>query len=470
MSKKSGFIRNRVVIPAAKSFLKGYKAFNDNNTVKEIGFILDVIKPVSKLIKDITVPRNYNESIISYNASRLENTIHNGKNIANALEATVQELTGTEFDRVRDFMQDKYKYSLDTTVHLLLIELVKTEPSRMKLLIEQKFHSHTYHKAWTDKEETQNNTKSGIWSIDLGLQAPIYVNGTNSYFKQIMLDVNSGITVNMVCEQVFAISHDTFWKDRGNQIALMSSEAKSFDDSDGNNNTYILEDRMIEPQESEIADKILGDCKKYIQKGKNKCFLLYGPPGTGKTTAVQKIVTDLNERSVRLTLEYLSRTNLPRLYAFLRVLRPTVLILDDFDRLPNQNIYLDMFQELRRFVPIVLLTANDITKLNTAIKRPGRIDRVYTVLELDDKVLRKVLNKFWDQTPETIKKMPISFVQEFADRAEEEGIEEAIYSFEDLWTRFDENIKEWNNISKNSQNLPTIEMNITGDEECYDED
>jgi SpoVK/Ycf46/Vps4 family AAA+-type ATPase len=121
--------------------------------------------------------------------------------------------------------------------------------------------------------------------------------------------------------------------------------------------------------------------KKYMEKGVRRCICLQGKPGTGKSTLTRTAATLINKRTVKVTSTAFRRMHFAHWKTMIALLSPDLLILDDIDRIPDLEEYLDRFEDAYYTVPLTLFTSNDLDEVPEAFLRPGRIDQV---LELDD--------------------------------------------------------------------------------------
>lgn len=193
----------------------------------------------------------------------------------------------------------------------------------------------------------------------------------------------------------------------------------------------------------------------YLKGRQSRVVLLQGPPGCGKTT----FLCDFCYKHFKSTMIF-SPDSLPTpvksegpssepndFTKKIKFLGPEVVVLDDFDRLPDQEAmsshYLNLLEEISDVVPLVFLTTNDFTKLPTALLRAGRIsqiinipypspDELYEVLKLklnmyiqsgsnfpalptDEKGIEDIKSLFKGQTG--------AYVEELIDRAKVVGWE-----------------------------------------------
>ena len=60
-------------------------------------------------------------------------------------------------------------------------------------------------------------------------------------------------------------------------------------------------------------------------------------------------------------------------------LKPSMVVIDDFDRIDNAVAFLDFLEKIRKDVRLLVVTTNDWASLPRAVRRPGRFDEVFTV-------------------------------------------------------------------------------------------
>ncbi|WP_437309966.1 AAA family ATPase [Sorangium sp. So ce388] len=108
-----------------------------------------------------------------------------------------------------------------------------------------------------------------------------------------------------------------------------------------------------------------------------RTLLLYGPPGTGKTSLVSGVARLAGGRLLKIDAASLPQIGVQELGFLLEALRPRFLLIDDYDRAPVDEArarLLFMFERLKTMGPSVFVTVNDVTKLDQALLRSGRID------------------------------------------------------------------------------------------------
>ena len=130
-------------------------------------------------------------------------------------------------------------------------------------------------------------------------------------------------------------------------------------------------------------------------------LLAAGDPGTGKSLFSRKLSEQRGARFLKIDAPPLSAMTVPELDFMLRVLRPGVVVIDDFDRVnftETASRVLHLFEQLHNTLPVlVVLTVNDTTQLDEALLRSGRIDEIvdFTLPGLDERAW--ILTEFLPQ-------------------------------------------------------------------------
>lgn len=131
---------------------------------------------------------------------------------------------------------------------------------------------------------------------------------------------------------------------------------------------------------------IVGDIKKYIAENKKIGLILHGPPGNGKSYFIRWLAKELNVPiSIPVMDNYIHDTQFTKM--FVRVKKPSIILMEDFDSIFDGRKAVLEDQELRfsavlnvldgLVAPsgslIFIITTNHINKIDPALKdRPSR--------------------------------------------------------------------------------------------------
>lgn len=193
-------------------------------------------------------------------------------------------------------------------------------------------------------------------------------------------------------------------------------------------------DDSMSPLPSEIADKTCVHLKKFLNAGMSRSIMIYGPPGTGKSTMTRAIVDGLNMRSFRIRVEDLKDLDNSILTESINIFKPDAIILDDFDRVSQQESLLETLEFFQRNVKLIIATVNDRSRLDRALLRPGRFDEFIHVTKMDDKIVKHMLGEFSDAY-EIVKDWPIAYIEEYVKRRKFMSSEETMDSIKELTSR-----------------------------------
>ena len=186
-----------------------------------------------------------------------------------------------------------------------------------------------------------------------------------------------------------------------------------------------LTDTLIAPR---VFDQIEADFVRPWRTGepsKNYSMLLYGPPGTGKTTIASSIADALGFRLLTVTVSdflgaggALVEARAKAIFQMLGAQSHCVILFDemdaflldrDSDHYRNQDTLfqfltpgmLTKINDLRKAArSIFIIATNYEGRIDSAIKRPGRIDRQYLLLPADLKKRKSIIK---DALPNKIK-------------------------------------------------------------------
>jgi hypothetical protein len=184
-------------------------------------------------------------------------------------------------------------------------------------------------------------------------------------------------------------------------------------------------------------DAIEHRCRAFLEKGIHRSVLFQGPPGTGKSLGVRHLVKALGMNSVRVDLSTIEGKGggglISLLETLLKLMRPDVLLLDDFDHVEAEGRMLHFWEAANRLCRLVLVTVNDPGKLTEAMLRPGRFDDRFVVDRLDRNVLFKMVED--DSVLDMMETLPVAYVTEFKKRRAALGPEQAAREIPELVRR-----------------------------------
>lgn len=187
---------------------------------------------------------------------------------------------------------------------------------------------------------------------------------------------------------------------------------------------------------SQNAEKYTSYIKKCMDANINRSLMFYGPPGSGKSTLARTIVSNLGFKSIRFRIEDLTGViSNQSIFEAIEIFKPDAIILDDFDRTSEQAHLLEMLEYFQTNVKLVILTINNRSNLNEAILRPGRVDELIFVNEIDENVIRGLLGENLQDAYDLVKDWPIAFIQEYVKRRKFLSSEEAENSTRELVSR-----------------------------------
>jgi hypothetical protein len=195
----------------------------------------------------------------------------------------------------------------------------------------------------------------------------------------------------------------------------------------------LREDRLIDSMPSMAADEIYQRCQRFIGAGHRRSVLLHGQPGTGKSHIIRQVATRSGQMTLRLHARDIERAS--GLPALIDLLEPGAVLIDDIDRLREPGSILEEIDEMRTGASLLLVTANDLSKLDPALLRPGRFDDVVHVATLDDGVLDRLLVDVPLAEAARLRRLPVAYVHEFLRHQDAFGHEAAIAAMAELEKR-----------------------------------
>ena len=213
-------------------------------------------------------------------------------------------------------------------------------------------------------------------------------------------------------------------------------------------------DNSMDPLPSALAEASCAHLKKFLDAGVPRSIMIYGPPGTGKSTMTRAIVNNLKLRSFRIRVEDLKDLDNSILSEAVSIFNPDAIILDDFDRVSQQESLLETLEFFQRHVKLIVATVNDRNKLDRALLRPGRFDEFIRVTKMDDSVVKHLLGDYVDAF-ETVKDWPIAYIEEYVKRRRFMSPEETMTSIKELTSRI-QILNSYDDDDNDELKLPTF--------------
>ena len=169
--------------------------------------------------------------------------------------------------------------------------------------------------------------------------------------------------------------------------------------------------------DSNLAEEISDRLKMYLNSGYTRSVMFEGPPGTGKSSLVRSICKRLDLSSIRIRVEDISTAygSNSTIYELLSMLKPDVIVLDDFDRSLHTTSLFEMLESFKINSKLIFATVNDKDRIETALRRPGRFDEIVKIERLDDVTIRRFLGDYSDVF-DIVRDWPIAFINEYVIR------------------------------------------------------
>lgn len=234
-------------------------------------------------------------------------------------------------------------------------------------------------------------------------------------------------------EEAKAFIKKLLWEQFEGKSLVMRKNTKMVLNSD-EARVIFEEDDAFESKLSKRAVDYAEYLKKPLAAGVPRSVMFYGPPGTGKSTLARTIIDRMGLRSFRIRIGDLGQLDNSTLFEAINIFQPDAVILDDFDRTHHQAQLLETLEYFQEKVKLVIVTVNNKRKLDDALLRPGRIDELILIDQMDEEVVKHVLGKYSDGF-KLVKDWPIAFINEYVVRRSYLTSEEAAESVKELTQR-----------------------------------
>jgi hypothetical protein len=259
-----------------------------------------------------------------------------------------------------------------------------------------------------DQSKNNSNVSYAIYCYEFSPDVKIYFKGSTAYKSMPKTDgarfdytiyIDNGIPPvgydsrdplqkkrwDEAAQRVFSVLAKKVWTRYSNHIEIC------WDDMKG---SVIFKNREEPPwgYKGDRGTKLIDQWGKFLQAGIRRAVVLHGPPGNGKSTLAREAAKRLGRKTLYIPLDTLDKSPSWYLESVLGILSPEIVIVDDLDRLGTGKLskLLALFEEnvsLLSKVPLVIATTNDITRLPSALRRPGRFDEVWSVTAPDHEML-----------------------------------------------------------------------------------
>jgi nucleoside-triphosphatase THEP1 len=183
------------------------------------------------------------------------------------------------------------------------------------------------------------------------------------------------------------------------------------------------------------ASELASTISVYTDHGISRSILFYGPPGSGKSNLAKSIISKLDYKSIRI--KNLDGICLDSVYLILKVFNPDAIILEDIDsmEMSDMSVILDKLETFNRQGKLIIATANNPTRMESAIIRPGRFDEVIEINILEKEAVYNLIGSDDHAIYTLVKDWPAAFILELMKRIKAKGKEAALAEIKDLTSR-----------------------------------
>lgn len=220
-------------------------------------------------------------------------------------------------------------------------------------------------------------------------------------------------------EQLIEFLIQEKFKEIKSNIVSLSISSESPGSKDNNrvaNIGFISEPSLnFSPEINKFSDSL----QSYFDQNMNRAWLLKGVPGTGKTSLAQALVEKFGLRTLKIRLDDCDMFGVPHYRFLIETFKFQAVIIDDFDQLGDDSSQLlEFLQFLNQKIKLTFIIVNSLKDIHPAILRPGRVDQIVTVDEVEDKTIRQLLGvKLYKSYGKKVKLWPVAFINELVLRS-----------------------------------------------------
>lgn len=192
---------------------------------------------------------------------------------------------------------------------------------------------------------------------------------------------------------------DALWEyySHGAHISIFNTKRKRWEEHHIRLHQLVTDDYSYLGKLDPIAFAKKAD--EFRKAGISRSFMLAGPPGSGKTSYVYEVARAISNRIIKIDSSVAHALTGNDLDFLIQNLKPDVLVFDDFDRASlaqDTMSLLFLLENLKNRFPhtIIFATVNNFEKLDKAIVRPGRFDKIIWFDLPDEKVRKEIAIKY----------------------------------------------------------------------------
>lgn len=199
-------------------------------------------------------------------------------------------------------------------------------------------------------------------------------------------------------------------------------------------NDMLIQDSLSNTLGSKRADEIYErELKPFLDRKMGRMVLFYGESGSGKSHLMRHIARRAGGLSLRMDAEDIKMMRDPT--EAVHILRPTAVIVDDLCRVEDPDRLLTKIEALRATNALIMMSANDPSRLDSAVLRPRRFDEYIRIEKLDDVVIDKLIGDAPDEAAEVLRTMPVAYIDAFHEYRRILGEERAMEKVHELKKR-----------------------------------